>query len=73
MEEKSKIRKREKYRITIILTDEVMIEKFHRQDKAMETIIEMRRIFPKIFIGGALEAKRKEWEVIWTLNAINKE
>ena len=26
----------------------------------------MRDLFPDIFVGGAVEEKRKKWEVIWT-------
>lgn len=67
MEEKSKTRKRLNYRITVILQDEVIIDKHSNQEVAINTIIKLRDLFPEIFIGGALEKRGKKWEVIWTL------
>lgn len=55
------------YRITIILKDEIIIEKFRTENIAMDTIIKIKELFPESFIGGALEEKSKSWSVIWTL------
>ena len=60
-------KKKENYRITIIFKDTIMVEKFETEFIAMETIKKMKILFPKIFIGGALEEKGKSWKVIWTL------
>lgn len=67
MEEKENSRKKENYRATIIFKDEIITEKFYRQSLAMETVASMSKLFPDLFIGGAVEEKRKKWEVIWTL------
>lgn len=66
MEENSNIEKRRNYRITIIFTDEIIVEKFETQAGAMNTVIKMRDLFSDKFVGGALEERRKEWKVIWT-------
>lgn len=55
------------YRITIIFKDAITIERYETDFVAMETIKNMKRLFPNIFIGGALEKKCKGWRVIWTL------
>lgn len=55
------------YRITIIFKDEITVERFETEFIAMETIKKMKILFPKIFIGGALEKKEKSWRVMWTL------
>ena len=55
------------YRITIIFKDEITVETFETEFIAMETIKRMKILFPKIFIGGALEKKCKSWKVMWTL------
>lgn len=68
MKEMVRTRKKLNYRITVILKDEVIIEKFHTGAIAMDTIIELRKLNPDIFIGGALESKGEKWEVVWTLN-----
>lgn len=67
MEEKLNIEKKQNYKATIILKDEVIIEKFYRQGLAMETVATIRKLFPDLFVGGSVEEKRKRWEVIWTL------
>ena len=72
MEKSTKIKKRRNYRITIILKDEIIVEKFETQGVAMNTVTDMRDLFPYIFIGGAVEEKRKEWKVIWTVSSITK-
>ena len=58
------------YRITIIFKDEIIVEKFETQIIAMKTVINMRDLFPNIFVGGAVEERRKKWEVIWTAQKI---
>lgn len=67
MEKKSTTRKRLDYRITVILQDEVIIDKLSNQEVAVNAIIRLRDLYPEIFIGGALEKRGKQWEVIWTL------
>lgn len=72
MEEKANVKKKKNYRVTIILKDEIINVKFYRQGLAMETVASMRKLFPDIFVGGAIEEKRKKWEVIWTLGPVVK-
>lgn len=60
--------KRRNYRITIIFKDQIMIEKFYREDIAKTTVTNMKELFPGTFVGGAIEEKHKTWRVIWTLN-----
>lgn len=67
MEEKSTTKKKLNYKITAVFKDEVIIEKFYRKDVAIDTIIELKALYPALFIGGALEERRRRWEVIWTL------
>ena len=55
------------YKITIILKDEIIVERFETEYGAKKTIREMKELFPKLFIGGALEEKHKSWNVIWGL------
>lgn len=57
-----------KYKITIIFKDEIIVERFETEFVAKKTIREMKELFPKIFIGGALQEKNKSWKVIWTLD-----
>lgn len=54
------------YRMTIIFNDEIMVAKFETQEGAMKTVTSMRDLFPDKFVGGAVEKKRKKWEIIWT-------
>lgn len=70
MEEKVKIRKRANFRVTIILKNEIIGAKFNRQGSALETVASIRKLFPEIFVGGAIEERRKKWEVIWTLGPV---
>lgn len=67
MEKENKNSEKRNFRITIIFKDQVMIEKFHDEHIAMDTIKSMKTLFPLLFIGGALEKKDKRWNVIWTL------
>lgn len=67
MEKKSTTQKRY-YRITVILKDEIVTDKFYRKDVAIDTIIGLKKLFPEMFIGGALEERRNKWELIWTLD-----
>ena len=55
------------YRITIIFKDGITVEKFETELGAMNTIKQMKVLFPTIFIGGAVEVKEKSWRVMWTL------
>ena len=56
------------YRITIIFKDQIMVEKFYREDIAKKTVTSMKELFPRLFVGGAVEEKHKTWEVIWAIN-----
>ena len=67
MTEENKTYRKRNYRITILLKDEILVEKFETEFVAMETIEKMKKLFPNIFIGGAIEEKEKSWKVIWTL------
>ena len=67
MEKESDIEKKRNYRITIILRDEIIVEKFYRQDIAIKTIKGMKELSPGMFIGGAIEEKKGKWKIIWTL------
>lgn len=66
------IKKRRNYRITIILKDEIIDETFETQNVAINTVKDMRDLFPDIFVGGAVEEKRKKWKIIWTTSSITK-
>lgn len=55
------------YRVTIIMKDEVVKTKFSHKLVAMDSITTMKKLYPDLFIGGALEEKGKKWELIWTL------
>lgn len=55
------------YRITLIFTDDIKVEKFYNEYIARDTIRKMKELFPNLFVGGALEEKRRTWKVIWTL------
>lgn len=57
------------YRITIIFKDGITVERFETERVAKETIEKMKILFPDIYIGGALEERRKSWRVIWTLGS----
>ena len=72
MEERSNMKIKRNYRITIILKDEIIIEKFETQRVAMNTVANMRDLFPNTFVGGAVEEKQKKWKVIWTADSIKK-
>ena len=72
MGKKANIKKKEKYRATIILKEEIIAIKFDRQGLALETVASMRKLYPSIFVGGAIEEKRRKWEVIRTLGAAVK-
>lgn len=65
-------REKKRFRITIILKDEVTIEKFYREDIAIKTVSSMKELFPRLFIGGAVEEKKERWEVIWTSDSDKK-
>lgn len=67
MEKEDKLIGKKKYRITIIFKDEITVEKFYEERIAKNTIRSMKELFPKMFIGAALEEKSKSWNVIWTL------
>ena len=64
---KTKDSEERNYRITIILKDEIMIERFQNEYIAIDTIKNIKTLFPLLFVGGALEKKNKSWNVIWTL------
>lgn len=66
MEEKTYREKKRNYRITIIFTDAIIIEKFETQEGAMKTVNSMKELFADRFVGSAIEKKRKKWKIIWT-------
>jgi hypothetical protein len=55
------------YRITVIFKDEVIREEFATKEVAKKAIEELKKLFPKKFISGALEERGKWWKVIWVL------
>jgi hypothetical protein len=67
MKKSSTNREKKNYRITIIFRDQVIVERYYREDIAIKTVSSMRELFPKMFVGGAIEEKKEKWEVIWTL------
>lgn len=72
MEEKTNIKKRQNYRITIIMKEGVIVKRFYRQGIALETVATMRKLYPDRYIGGAIEERRRKWKVIWTLGPVIK-
>ena len=52
--------------MTLILSDEIIVEKFETHEGAMKTVTSIRDLFPNTFVGGAVEKKQKKWKVIWT-------
>lgn len=67
MRKETKSTEKRDYRITMILKDEIITETFYNEYIAKDTIRGMKDLFPNLFIGGALEEKKKKWHVIWTL------
>lgn len=67
MEKETKDSEKRNYKITIILKDEIVVERFCNEYIARDTIRSMKELFPNLFIGGALEEKNKKWNIIWTL------
>lgn len=67
MEKGTKTSDKRGYRITIILKNEIVVEKFVNEYIARDTIKGMKDLFPKSFIGAALEERSNKWNVIWTL------
>ena len=72
MDEKADINKKENYRVTIILKNEIITVKFYKQGSAMETVESMRKLFPDLFVAGAIEERSNKWKVIWTLGPVIK-
>lgn len=67
MEKGIKTSEKRNFRITVIFKDEIISERFENEYIARDTIRKMKELFPKIFVGAALEEKIKGWNVIWTL------
>lgn len=67
MEKDNVITKERNYRITIIFKDGITVEKFYEECIAKDTIRNMKKLVPSLFVGAALEEKSKGWNVIWTL------
>ena len=67
MRNETKNSEKRNYRITIIVKDEIMIERFENEHMAMDCIKSIKELFPNLFVAGALEEKTKGWKVIWTL------
>lgn len=55
------------YRITVIFEDEVIRVKFATKEVAKKAIEELKKLFPKKFMSGALEERGEWWKVIWVL------
>ena len=55
------------YRITIIFKDEVIRIRFNTKELAKNAIEKFKEMYPELYLSGALEEKRKRWEVIWVL------
>ena len=55
------------YRITVIFKDVVIRENFATKEIAKMAIEELKKLFPKKFISGALEKRGEWWKVIWVL------
>jgi hypothetical protein len=66
MEKLSYREKKKNYRITIILTDDIIVEQYETQEGAIKTVTNIRDLCPNMFVGGAVEEKQKKWKVIWT-------
>lgn len=58
---------KEYYRITVIFKDEIIVDKYDNESTARDTIKKMKELYPKLFVGAALEEKFRSWCVIWTL------
>ena len=58
------------YRITVIFKDEVIRAKFNTKELAKSTIEKFKELYPELYLTGALEEKRKRWEVVWVLTKI---
>lgn len=59
--------KEKNYRITVVLKDEVRRTNFNTKEKARFKMEQLKELYPKSYIIGALEEKRKKWEVTWIL------
>ena len=67
MKKETKTTEKRNYRITMILKDEIVTERFYNEHIARDTIKSLKDLFPNMFIGGALEEKKEGWHVIWKL------
>lgn len=67
MEIETKDSEKRNYRITVIFKEEITVERFQNEYIAKDTIRKLKELFPRLFIGAALEEKSKSWKVIWTL------
>lgn len=67
MEKQVKNQMIKNYRITVILEDEVIRTNFNTKEVAKNAIEKFKELYPKLYRSGALEEKRKRWEVIWVL------
>ena len=55
------------YRITVVFKDEVIRVKFNTKELAKSTIEKFKELYPELYLSGAIEEKRKRWEVTWVL------
>ena len=67
MEKQIKNLMEKNYRITVIFKDEVIRTDFGTKEVAKTAIEKLKELNPKVYLSGALEEKRKRWEVIWVL------
>lgn len=55
------------YRITVIFRNEVIRENYTTREVAKKVIEELKKLFPKKFMSGALEERGLRWKVTWVL------
>lgn len=67
MERQIKNPREKNYRITVILKNEVRKTNFNTKEKARFKMEQLKKLYPKAYLIGALEEKREKWEVTWIL------
>lgn len=67
MEKQIKNPTEKNYRITVILKDEVRRSTFNTKETAKFKMEQLKGLYPKAYLIGALEEKREKWEVTWIL------
>ena len=67
MEKQIKNPREKKYRITVILKNEVRKTNFNTKETAKFKMEQLRKLYSKEYLIGALEEKKEKWEVTWIL------